>query len=333
VEEDYAALAKVDDGDFVVRSRDLADRLWVVGYSSDVRSPRWYLWRRGEKKAERLFSAREDLDRYTLAPVKYMEVKARDGLVLPCLLTLPVGVEPRGLPTVLHVHGGPWSRDSWGYHPSVQHLANRGYAVLQVNYRGSTGFGKKHTVAAKREFAGKMHDDLVDGVRWLVDQGIADPKRVGIMGGSYGGYATLVGLAFTPEVFACGVDMVGPSNLVSLVESFPAYWRLDLVNSWYPFVGNPADPKERADMEARSPLFRVDQIRAPLLIGQGANDPRVTRKESDQMVDALKKRGQDVEYMVFEDEGHGFARPQNRLKWYAATEAFLAKHLGGRAES
>jgi dipeptidyl aminopeptidase/acylaminoacyl peptidase len=332
IEPDLAALAKVADGELAVTSRDQKDEVWTVSFSSDTKPTHWYLWRRAEQRAEHLFSARKELDALALAPMKFVEIKARDGLMLPSYLTLPVGVEPKNLPLVLQVHGGPWARDRWGFHPLVQHLANRGYAVLQVNYRGSSGFGKRHTLLAKREFAGKMHDDLVDGVRWAIAEGIADPKRVGISGGSYGGYATLVGLAFTPEVFACGVDVVGPSNLVSLVESFPPYWGPNLVNTWYPYVGDPRDPKDRADMEARSPLFRVDKIRAPLLVGQGANDPRVTRKESDQMVEALRKRGLDVEYIVFDDEGHGFARPENRLRFYAASEAFLAKHLGGRRE-
>ena len=332
VEADFEALAKVAEGDLAVTSRDQADAIWTVSFSSDTKPTHWYLWRRAEQKAEHLFSARKELDALALAPMRFVEIRARDGLVLPSYLTLPVGVEPKNLPLVLHVHGGPWARDRWGFQPQVQHLANRGYAVLQVNYRGSTGFGKKHTLLAKREFAGKMHDDLVDGVRWAVAEGVADPKRVVIMGGSYGGYATLVGLAFTPEVFACGVDVVGPSNLVSLVESFPPYWGPNLVNTWYPYVGDPRDPKDRADMEARSPLFRVDKVRAPLLVAQGANDPRVTRKESDQMVEALRKRGLEVEYLVFDDEGHGFARPENRLRFTAAAEAFLAKHLGGRRE-
>ena len=204
--------------------------------------------------------------------------------------------------------------------------------MLQVNYRGSTGFGKKFKNASKKEFAGKMHDDLLDAVSWALKEGIADKKRVGIMGGSYGGYATLVGLSFTPDVFSCGIDIVGPSSLVTLVESFPPYWGPILSNTWYPFVGNPKDPKDRADMLARSPITKVDQIKAPLLIGQGANDPRVNKKESDNIVEALKKRGVDVEYIVFPDEGHGFARPENRIKFWTASEAFLAKYLGGRAE-
>jgi dipeptidyl aminopeptidase/acylaminoacyl peptidase len=233
---------------------------------------------------------------------------------------------------VLYVHGGPWARDTWGYEPTAQFLANRGYAVLQVNYRGSTGFGKAFTHAAEREFAGRMHDDLIDGVEWAVGEGIADRDRVAIYGGSYGGYASLVGATFTPEVFAAAISFVGPSSLVTLVRSFPAYWRPFLESTWYRYVGDPEDPEERADMEARSPLNFVDRVRSPLMVIQGANDPRVTKQESDQIVAALEARGVPVEYLVADDEGHGFARPENRLRAYRAMEVFLARHLGGRAE-
>ena len=240
----------------------------------------------------------------------------------------------RLLATLLVVpHGGPWARDSWGYEPVAQWLANRGYAVLQVNYRGSIGFGKAFKNAAKKEFAGKMHDDLLDAVDWAVKEGIADPKRVGIMGGSYGGYATLVGLSFTPERFACGVDICGPSSLATLIESFPPYWGPYLAMTWTPFVGDPKNEKDRADMLARSPITKAESIKAPLLIGQGAKDPRVTQKESDVMVEALRGRGVEVEYVVYPDEGHGFQRPPNRLDFFSKAETFLGKHLGGRAES
>jgi len=202
-----------------------------------------------------------------------------------------------------------------------------------VNYRGSVGFGRAFAAAARKQFAAKMHDDLIDGVHWAIAEGIADPRRIGIMGASYGGYATLVGLSFTPEVFACGVDCVGPSNLVTLIESFPDYWRPFLSSRWYPYVGDPSDPADRADLLARSPITHVDRIRAPLIVGQGANDPRVKQEESDSIVAALRQRGIDVAYLVFPDEGHGFMRPENRVTWYTAVEAFLAKHLGGRAEA
>ncbi len=332
IRTDMDGIAKLDNGDFLVTSRDLADQTWLVAFTKDDGPIKWYTWNRAGQKGQLLFSAQPRLEKYTLAPMKGMEVKARDGLSLPVYLTMPAGVTAKNLPMVLYVHGGPWSRDNWGYSGTAQWLANRGYAVLQVNYRGSTGFGKDFKNAAKKEFAGKMHTDLLDALDHVVKQGIADPKRVGIMGGSYGGYATLVGLTFTPDVFACGVDIVGPSNLATMIESFPPYWTPFLANTWYPFVGDPADPEQRKDIEARSPLFKVDQIKAPILIGQGANDPRVVQKESDQIVEALKKRGIAVEYIVFPDEGHGFARPENRLKFYGASETFFAKHLGGRAE-
>ena len=261
-----------------------------------------------------------------MRPISY---KSRDGLTIHGYLTTPPGVPAKNLPTVLYVHGGPWARDSWGYNPNVQWLANRGYAVLQVNFRGSTGYGKKFLNAGNREWAGKMHDDLIDGVDWLIGQGIPDPKKIAIMGGSYGGYATLVGLTFTPDRFACGVDIVGPSNIITLIKSIPAYWA-PLMNMFAKRVGDLE--KEPEFLKSRSPLFFVDKIKAPLLIGQGANDPRVKQAESDQIVAALRKAGKTVEYLVYTDEGHGFARPDNRLHFNAHVEAFLARQLGGRAE-
>jgi dipeptidyl aminopeptidase/acylaminoacyl peptidase len=237
---------------------------------------------------------------------------------------------------VLLVHGGPWARDSWGYQPEVQFLANRGYAVLQVNYRGSTGFGKAFMHAAEHEFSAKMHTDLLDAVDWAVKEGYADRDRVAIYGGSYGGYATLVGLSFTPDVFAAGISYVGPSSLVTLIRSFPAYWGPFLEGTWFRFCGNPGTAEEpnrevEAQLLERSPISRVDRIKAPLMVVQGANDPRVTKPESDNIVAALRDRGVDVEYIVKDDEGHGFANPENRLDLYRAMERFFAKHLGGRA--
>ena len=230
---------------------------------------------------------------------------------------------------VLNVHGGPWARDGWGYDPEAQWLANRGYACLQVNYRGSTGYGKDFLNAGNKEWAGKMHDDLVDAVRWAVDEGIADPERVAIYGGSYGGYAALVGATFTPDLFRCAVDIVGPSNLLTLISSIPPYWK-PLLSIFHERVGNPET--EEDFLKSRSPLFFVDNIQIPMLVAQGANDPRVKQAEAEQVVAAMREKGIDHEYMLFEDEGHGFARPENRLKFYATAERFLARHLGGRHE-
>jgi dipeptidyl aminopeptidase/acylaminoacyl peptidase len=261
--------------------------------------------------------------------MKPISFKSRDGLTVHGYLTTPAGVPARNLPAVLLVHGGPWARDTWGYSSLHQWLANRGYAVLAVNFRGSTGYGKKFLNAGNKEWAGKMHDDLIDGVNWLVGQGIADPKKVAIMGGSYGGYATLVGLTFTPEVFACGVDIVGPSNIITLLKSIPPYW----APAKAMFAKRVGDmEKEEEFLKSRSPLFHVDKIKAPLLIGQGANDPRVKQAESDQIYEALKKAGKPVEYVIYTDEGHGFKRPENSQHFFAKAEEFLAKYLGGRYE-
>jgi dipeptidyl aminopeptidase/acylaminoacyl peptidase len=267
------------------------------------------------------------------------EIKARDGLTLVSMLTLPLGssskndgIPDKPLPLILNVHGGPWAQDKYGYHSEAQWMANRGYAVLQVNYRGSTGFGKGFIEAANREFGGKMHDDLIDAVKWAVDQRITTADKVAIYGGSYGGYATLVGMTFTPTTFACGVDIVGPSSLVSLIESFPAYWKPFMEGSWYRRVGNPEVPADREHLLSRSPITRMANIQRPLLIAQGANDPRVTKKESDQIVHAMVEKKIPVTYVVYADEGHGFARPENRVSFYAITEAFLSRCLGGRYE-
>jgi dipeptidyl aminopeptidase/acylaminoacyl peptidase len=329
VGEDLQVLQKGAKGEPAVISQDRDLQTWVVSYTSDERSTEYYLYDRKEQKLTRLFSARPALDKYTLAPMKPVIIKSRDGLDLVSYLTLPVGVEPKDLPMVLVVHGGPWARDSWGFSPEAQWLANRGYAALEVNYRGSTGFGKKFLHAGDRQWAGKMHDDLLDAVGWAVKEGYADKKRVGIYGGSYGGYAALVGATFTPDVFACAVDVVGPSNLLTLLRSIPPYWA-PMLRMFAVRVG---DPEKDADfLKSISPLYKADKIKIPVLIAQGANDPRVKQAESEQIVEAIRKSGKPVEYLLFKDEGHGFARPENRLKFYAAMEAFLAKYLGGRAE-
>jgi dipeptidyl aminopeptidase/acylaminoacyl peptidase len=329
IAEDFAAIGKIRNGDFHLINRDHADQTWLLSFETDDGPVYYYAYNRSTKKGEVLFTNRKALEGLTLAKMKPIRFKARDGLTVHGYLAAPPGVEARNLPMVLNVHGGPWSRDTWGYDGEVQWLANRGYAVLQVNFRGSTGYGKKFLNAADREWGGKMHDDLVDGVQWAVKEGVADPQRVAIFGGSYGGYATLVGLTFTPDLFACGVDIVGPSNLITFQENIPPYWK-PLEPILWGRVGNPT--KDAEFLKSRSPLFKVDQINKPLLIAQGANDPRVKKSESLQMVEALKKAGKVVEYVEYADEGHGFARPENRLDFYGKAEKFLAQHLGGRSQ-
>ena len=338
IQADLDVLAKVTDGDFNVLSRTTDDKRWIVPYVVSDGPVRYYLYDRDKKKAEFLFTNLTALEKVKLAKMHSRVVKARDGLDLVSYLTLPVASDPDGdgvpdkpLPMVLYVHGGPWARDSWGLNPTHQWLANRGYAVLSVNYRGSTGFGKKFINAADKEWAGKMHDDLVDAVSWAVDKKVADKAQVAIMGGSYGGFATLVGLTFTPDTFACGVDIVGPSNLVTLLENFPPYWAA-FVPQLAKRVGDRKTEEGRAFLLSRSPLSRVDKITKPLLIGQGANDPRVKQVEADQIVKAMKDKGIPVTYVLYPDEGHGFNRPQNRTSFYAVAETFLAQCLKGPYE-
>jgi dipeptidyl aminopeptidase/acylaminoacyl peptidase len=328
VEDDIKVLAKAAPGDPKVVSKDRENKTWIVAYSSDVDPVVYYLYDRSTKKLTKLFAARPELAKYRLAPMKPVAIKSRDGLELVSYLTLPVGVEAKKLPMVLLVHGGPWYRDSWGYDPEVQWLANRGYAVLQVNYRGSTGFGKKFLNAGDREWGGKMHDDLIDAVNWAVKQGYADPKKVAIMGASYGGYAALVGASFTPDTFACAISVVGPSNLVTMLKSIPPYWE-PMRKMAELRIGS---LKDEEFLKSRSPLFRAEKIKVPVLIAQGAKDPRVKQAESEQIVRALRNANKPVVYLLFDDEGHGFVRPENRMKYYAAAEAFLAKCLGGRHE-
>uniref|UniRef100_A0A914UKD9 Prolyl endopeptidase n=1 Tax=Plectus sambesii TaxID=2011161 RepID=A0A914UKD9_9BILA len=268
-----------------------------------------------------------------------VEVKTRDGLTELCYLSLPVEADPhetgrplRPLPMVLSVHGGPWHRDEWGLNQAVQLLTNRGYAVLQCNYRGSTGFGRSFHIAGYGEWAGKMHNDLIDAVKWAIEQKIAIADKVAIEGGSYGGYAALVGLSFTPDVFACAVDEVGPSNLVTLLETIPAYWKPAFNSDTKRIGGDPRTEEGRKALLAKSPITFVNKIVKPLLIAQGANDPRVNRNESDQIVNALKKNHISVTYLLYPNEGHGFLRPENRMSYHALVEKFLSKCLGGRAE-
>lgn len=334
---DFAYLRKIADGDIEIVSRTLDDSQWMLAYLLDDGPVQYYTYDRTAKKARFLFSNREALEGLPLAKMRPVSIKSRDGYELVSYLTIPRNTElrndvpTRALPMVLLVHGGPWARDNWGYHPYHQWLSNRGYAVLSVNFRGSTGLGKEFLNAGNKEWAGKMHNDLIDAVDWAVDNGIADGNRVGIMGGSYGGYATLVGLTFTPEEFACGVDIVGPSNIVTLLNTIPPYWA-PMVEIFKKRVGDHTTPEGMAFLESRSPLSRVDDITKPLLIAQGANDPRVKQSESDQIVDAMQSKGIPVTYVLYPDEGHGFARPENSTSFTAVAEAFLAEHLGGRYE-
>jgi dipeptidyl aminopeptidase/acylaminoacyl peptidase len=329
VQQDFAILAKAHRGDFAVVSRTQDDRRWLAAYTVDDGPTAYYLYDRDAKKPTLLFTNNSRLEKLPLARTEPIEFAAQDGLTIRGYLTRPVGAEEQKVPMVLLVHGGPWARDTWGYSPIVQWLANRGYAVLQVNFRGSTGYGKAFLNAGNREWAGKMHQDLLDGVDYVVAKGGIDKDRVAIMGGSYGGYATLVGLTFTPDRFACGVDIVGPSNIVTLLKSVPPYWA-PMKAIFTKRVGDLE--ADREFLESRSPLFKVNEITKPLLIGQGANDPRVKQAESDQIVEAMRRNNKEVQYVVYPDEGHGFARPENRLHFFAVAEEFLAKHLGGRAE-
>jgi dipeptidyl aminopeptidase/acylaminoacyl peptidase len=329
VEEDLKAVRALHAGDPSFSGRNEADTTWLIAFNVDEGSVTYFMYDRPTRTGRLLFSARPALDGYQLAAMEPFSFPARDGLVIHGYLTFPPGLGRTGLPAVVDVHGGPQVRDTWGYNPEAQWLANRGYLCIQVNYRGSTGYGKAFVAAGDREWGGKMHDDLVDAVEYAVSQGWADRSKVAIYGGSYGGYAALVGAAFTPDVFCCAVDIVGPSNLKTLLETIPPYWA-PMIAQLYRRVGNPETDAEF--LWSRSPLSRARDIRIPLLIAQGANDPRVKQAESEQIVAALTEAGIDHEYMLFPDEGHGFAKPENRIKFYTAAERFLAKYLDGRYE-
>ncbi len=339
IADDFRFLKDFKDGEIVISSRTLDDKQWTVVYFVDDGPVQFYRYERSpERKMHHLFNNRDDLGEYQLVKMHAPIIKSRDGLNLVSYLSLPPGTDPdndgrpdKPVPLVLDVHGGPWARDGWGFNGYHQWLANRGYAVLSVNYRGSTGFGKEFINAANGEWSGKMHDDLLDAVQWAIDQKIAQPDKVAIMGGSYGGYATLVGLTFTPDVFACGVDIVGPSSLVTLLNNVPPYW-MPFMPVMKIRVGDVDTEEGQAELLKRSPLTLVDKIKKPLLIAQGANDPRVKRQEADQIVDAMKTKGIPVTYVLYPDEGHGFRRPENNKSNNAVTEAFLAKQLGGRFE-
>lgn len=336
IKPDFDYLKTLEEGEMLILSRSLDDKKWLIAYSMDTGPYEYYLYDRENKNAQFLFNSRPKLEKYTLAKMYPEIIKSRDNMDLVSYLSIPVwddnnGKTDKPLPMVINVHGGPWARDEWGYNPQSQWLANRGYAVLNVNYRSSTGFGKKFINAGDKEWAGKMHDDLIDAVNWAIKEKIADPKKIAIMGGSYGGYATLVGLTFTPDVFAAGVDIVGPSNLITLMNNVPPYWmpQMALLKQR---VGDYTTPEGQAFLKERSPLTFVDKIKKPLLIGQGANDPRVKQSESDQIVKLMQKKKIPVTYLLYSDEGHGFVKPENQFSFYAVAESFLVNNLGGRSE-
>ncbi len=338
IRADLEKLKAIGPGDVSVNTRTLDDKTWIVAYSAAEAPLVYYRYDRGAGTLTKLFSARPKLEGKPLVPQWPVEIASRDNKTLVSYLTLPRSADANNdgkadapVPLVLLVHGGPWARDSYGYGGYNQWLANRGYAVLSVNFRGSTGFGKDFTNAGNGEWAGKMHDDLIDAVQWAVKQGVTTQDQVAIMGGSYGGYATLAGLTFTPDAFACGVDIVGPSNLNTLLSTVPPYWA-SFFEQLAKRMGDPRTDAGKKWLTERSPLTRADQIKKPLLIGQGANDPRVKQAESDQIVKAMQAKNIPVTYVLFPDEGHGFARPENNKAFNAVTEGFLAQCLGGRAE-
>ena len=323
--------AKFPGKEVSIASDTRDEQTWLINASSDTEPGETYLFDRKKHKLALQYKVREKLPRGALATMTPVKYKSSDGLEIPAYLTLPKGVPAKDLPTVIFPHGGPWARDLWGYNGYAQFLANRGYAVLSPNFRGSTGYGKKFLNAGNKEWGKKMQDDVTWGVKYLVDQGISDPKRVGIFGGSYGGYATLAGVAFTPDVYAAAVDLFGPSNLITLLESIPPYWE-PIRKVFHERMGDPTTSEGKALLVERSPLTSASKIKTPLMIAQGANDPRVNHAESEQIVIALRDRGFPVEYLLIPDEGHGFARPVNNMASLMATENFLAKYLGGRAQ-
>jgi dipeptidyl aminopeptidase/acylaminoacyl peptidase len=329
-ETDYKWLqSKLPNMEISLGSSTKDENLWIISAFSDTEPGSTYLFDRKAKKLTKQYTVREKLPREALSPMKPIRYKSSDGLEIPAYLTLPKGVPAKNLPLVVVPHGGPWARDSWGYNSFAQFLANRGYAVLSPNFRGSTGYGKKFIDAGNGQWGEKMQDDITWGVKHLVAEGIADPKRIGIMGGSYGGYATLAGVTFTPDLYAAAVAIVAPSNLNTLLGSIPPYWE-SVRQLFFKRMGDPNTPEGRAQLERQSPLNHVDKIKTPLLIVQGANDPRVKKTEADQIVIALRDRKYPIEYIMADDEGHGFQRPVNNMVMFAVGEKFLAKHLGGR---
>ena len=331
-EADYALIKKQLPGkeaDFAGATSD--DRKWMIAASGDTEPGERYIFDRDTKALTKQYQTREKLPRQYLANMKPIRYKSSDGLEIPAYLTLPKGVPARNLPLVVVPHGGPWARDTFGYNSMAQFFANRGYAVLMPNFRGSTGYGKKFLNAGNNEWGGKMQDDITWGVKHLVSQGIVEPRRAAILGGSYGGYATLAGVAFTPDLYAAAVSIVGPSNLLTLLDSIPPYWEAGR-KMFHMRMGDPTTPEGKKQLERQSPLNSAAKIKTPLLVVQGANDPRVKKAESDQIVIALRDRGFPVEYLVAPDEGHGFQRPVNNMAMYVAIEKFLSKHLEGRVQ-
>jgi dipeptidyl aminopeptidase/acylaminoacyl peptidase len=328
-EKTFSELRTLDHGEMSIVNRTQDNAQWIVAFVKDNGPVAFWLYDRNKQEAKFLFDHQPIYKKYELSSMEPIQFHARDGLLIHGYLTLPNSGKKTNLPLVLNVHGGPWLRDGWGLDTEVQWLANRGYAVLQVNYRGSIGYGKAFLNAGNKQWGRAMQDDLTDAVHWAINCGIADPNRVAIYGGSYGGYAALAGATFTPDLYCCAVDIVGVSNIFSFIESVPPYWALFL-HTLKIRVGDPENDKDL--LRLASPLFSVDAIKIPILIAQGANDPRVKQAESEQIVEAMKKKGLEYEYLLFPDEGHGFVKPENNLKFYKAAEAFLAKHLGGRYE-
>jgi dipeptidyl aminopeptidase/acylaminoacyl peptidase len=328
--EHLEALQKIDTGDlFFAKPSGENGRFLVVGFVHDNQPTSYYLYDCATKQAQFLFVTKPGLSNYQLAPMKPISFTSRDELTIHGYLTTPLNIEAKNLPLVLYVHGGPWARDKWGNDPMIQLLANRGYACLQVNFRGSTGYGQEFKNLGNKEWGNKMHNDLVDAVAWAIDCGLADPQKIAILGGSYGGYAALAGAAFTPDLFCCAIDIVGPSNIITLINSFPSYWEASK-KIMHLRIGDPETETEF--LIERSPLFKAHDIIIPLLIAHGANDPRVKQAESEQIVAAIKNNGGKYLYMLFADEGHGFAKPENNMAFRAVAEEFLAQYLGGRYE-
>jgi dipeptidyl aminopeptidase/acylaminoacyl peptidase len=327
---DFDPISRLDDGDFRVMSRDLDNSRWIVEFQGPHRPARYFLWDRTTRQADFLFSDHPEFENFRLASMEPIQYRARDGMELHGYLATPPGIDPRNLPLALGVHGGPWLRNYWRFNVWAQLLANRGYAVLMPNFRGSLGYGAKYLHAGDRQWGRAMQDDLTDAVEWAIARGIADPERVAIFGHSYGGYAAVAGAAFTPDLYRCAVDLSGQCNLATLIKSFPEH--IGARAMWNARVGNPDDPADAELLRSASPLFAAERIKIPLLIGLGANDVRVKQSEAEEIVAAIEKAGGSVVYVLYPDEGHVLSRRANRTDFIARAEKFLAEHLGGRYE-